>query len=71
MNTKASRLGHDEFANMAVDVGFKVLLQQSYFIRPEYEFRFGYRILKNRISFVPFVGHLFTNGVIIILEKTP
>ncbi len=70
MNTKASRLGHDEFANMAVDVGFKVLLQQSYFIRPEYEFRFGYRSMKNRIAFIPFVGHLFTNGMIIVLEKT-
>ncbi|MFQ6609944.1 MAG: methyltransferase domain-containing protein [Fidelibacterota bacterium] len=69
LNTKKNRISDREFLQIAVDVGFVIQQSTPFFIRPEYKFRFGLSPGKNRAYPIPLLKHLFTNGIIFILEK--
>jgi len=69
LNTKKNRLSDLGFFQIAKKLGFVIQQSTPYFIRPEYEFRFGLSPRKNWVYPIPFLKHLFTNGIIFILEK--
>tara|TARA_A100001234_G_scaffold200151_1_gene191913 strand:+ start:117 stop:299 length:183 start_codon:yes stop_codon:yes gene_type:complete len=50
-------------------IGFNIIKETKWFLRPAYSFRFGLPKLKNRLSIFPIFNEIFTNGVLYLLEK--
>lgn len=66
---KKIRLSISFFLSLTKSIGFKTIKKHSYFIRPNYEFRFNLKRKRNHLSFIPILDELFTMGVLFIISK--
>ncbi|RMF08952.1 MAG: class I SAM-dependent methyltransferase [Candidatus Neomarinimicrobiota bacterium] len=69
LSTKETRLSVSEMLHLAKEAGFTLDRFYPYFSRPEYSFRFGIPVMKNRFHRIPLLGVLLTNGITAVLEK--
>ena len=69
IETKKRRLTVNNLQEIIKYVGFKILKKDLYFIRPAYQFRFGFKIIKNIFSEIPILMDIFSNGMIFLIRK--
>jgi hypothetical protein len=50
-------------------IGFNVIKESKWFLRPAYSFRFGLPKMKNLFSWIPGLDEVFSNGVLYLLER--
>ena len=69
LRTKQTRVSIYKMRKILAAIGFNIIKETKWFLRPAYSFRFGLPKLKNRLSIFPIFNEIFTNGVLYLLEK--
>tara|TARA_B100001250_G_C19632414_1_gene714355 strand:+ start:126 stop:929 length:804 start_codon:yes stop_codon:yes gene_type:complete len=69
LSTKETRISIYRMRKLLKIIGFNIIKESNWFLRPAYSFRFGLPRLKNIFSFVPILDEIFTNGVLYLLER--
>ena len=69
LSTKETRISIYRMKKLLKIIGFNIIKESNWFLRPAYSFRFGLPRLKNIFSFVPILDEIFTNGVLYLLER--
>ena len=69
IETKERRLTVNNLQGIIKYMGFRILKKDLYFIRPAYQFRFGFKMVKNIFSEIPILMDIFSNGMIFLITK--
>ena len=69
LSTKETRISIYRMRKLLKIIGFNIIKESNWFLRPAYSFRFGLPRLKNIFSVVPILDEIFTNGVLYLLER--
>ena len=69
LSTKETRISIYRMRKLLKIIGFNIIKESNWFLRPAYSFRFGLPRLKNIFSVVPILDEIFTNGVLYVLER--
>lgn len=69
IETKDRRLTVKQLQNIIHFVGFSILKKDLYFFRPAYQFRFGFKEVRNIFSEIPILMDIFTNGMLFLITK--
>lgn len=67
--TKQTRISIRKMRKLIHEVGFKVVKENNYFLRPAYGFRFGLPTFKNLFAKIPVLDELLCNGLLYLLER--
>jgi hypothetical protein len=55
--------------NLVKSIGYHVIKESKWFLRPAYSFRFRLPKMKNPVSWIPGLDEVFSNGVLYLLER--
>ena len=69
MSTKKTRISIHQMRKLVKLIGFNVIKESNWFLRPTYAFRFGLPKMKNPFSWLPILDEVFSNGVLYLLER--
>ena len=69
LSTKKTRISIRQMRKLVNSIGFKVIKESNWFLRPAYSFRFGLPKMKNPFSWIPGLDEIFSNGVLYLLER--
>ena len=69
LSTKNTRISIRIMRKLVDSLGFKIIKESNWIIRPAYSFRFGIPKLKNPFFWIPIFNEVFCNGVLFLLEK--
>ena len=69
METKKTRISIKAMRKLLLDIGFNIIKESNWIIRPAYSFRFGLPKIKNPFSWIPIFNEVFCNGVLFLIEK--
>ena len=69
ISTKDTRISIAMMKELINNLGFNILKQSRWISRPAYSFRFGFPKIRNRLSFIPILDEIFSNGILYLLEK--
>ena len=69
ISTKETRISIRQMRKLVNSIGFNVIKESKWFLRPAYSFRFGLPKMKNPFSWIPGLDEVFSNGVLYLLER--
>ena len=69
LSTKQTRVSIRQMRKLVHSIGFNVIKESNWFLRPAYSFRFGLKKKKNPFSWIPGLDEIFSNGVLYLLER--
>ena len=69
LDTKKTRISINEMRKNVVSLGYKIIKESNWFIRPAYSYRFGLPKMKNPFRWVPIFEEVFCNGILFLLER--
>ena len=69
ISTKETRISIRQMGNLVKSIGYHVIKESKWFLRPAYSFRFRLPKMKNPVSWIPGLDEVFSNGVLYLLER--
>ncbi len=69
LRIKRDRISINHFNHLIKKYNYYLVNKSSYFIRPNYEYRYNMKRKKNPLSFIPIFDELFSMGVIFHISK--
>ena len=69
ISTKETRISIRLMGNLVKSIGYHVIKESKWFLRPAYSFRFRLPKMKNPVSWIPGLDEVFSNGVLYLLER--
>ncbi len=70
ISTKETRISIRQMGNLVKSIGYHVIKESKWFLRPAYSFRFRLPKMKNPVSWIPGLDEVFSNGVLYLLERS-
>ena len=67
--TKKTRISIKKMKHILSSVGYFIIKESNWIIRPAYSFRFGLPKVLNPFSFLPIFDEVFCNGILFLLVK--
>ena len=65
---KRTRISIHRFEQLCSQFGLKQMIRQLYLLRPCYEFRYGWKRIKNPFGFIPIIREITTLGALYVLK---
>lgn len=69
LDTKKTRISINEMRKNVISIGYKIIKESNWFIRPAYSYRFGLPKIKNPFRWIPIFEEVFCNGILFLLER--
>lgn len=69
LDTKKTRISINEMRRNVISIGYKIIKESNWFIRPAYSYRFGLPKIKNPFRWIPIFEEVFCNGILFLLER--
>ena len=69
VSTKKTRISISQMRSLVKFIGFSILKESNWFIRPAYSILFGLPKLKNPFGNIPVLNEVFSNGTIFLLGR--
>ena len=69
ISTKKTRISINSMKKLVNSIGFNIVKEDNWLIRPAYSFRFGLPKIKNPLSWLPILDEVLCNGMLYLLRK--
>lgn len=69
VETKKTRVSIKEMKKLLIRIGFNIIKESNWFIRPAYSYRFNLPKIKNPFRWVPLIDEILCNGILFLIER--
>ena len=69
IDTKETRVSIKQMKIILSRIGFKIIKESNWFIRPAYSYRFNLPKIKNPFHWIPLINEILCNGILFLIER--